>query len=42
MLKVIELEEKADRTRPQESIKSYHVALREKLRESLEQNFTGL
>ncbi len=42
LLKVIELEEKADRARPPERVKSYHFAFREKLRESLENRFNAV
>lgn len=42
LLKVIELEEKADRTRPPERLKSYHFMFREKLRESLENRFNAV
>ena len=42
VLKVIELEEKADRNRPPERLKSYHFAFREKLRESLEKRFNAV
>jgi hypothetical protein len=42
LLKVIELEERADRGRPPERVKSYHFAFREKLREALENRFNAV
>lgn len=42
VLKVIELEEKADRTRPPASVKGCHATFREKLREALENRFNAV
>jgi hypothetical protein len=42
LLKVIELEEKADRSRGPTQLKSYHFTFREKLRESLENRFNAV
>ena len=42
VLKIIELEEKADRSRPPEQLKSYHFAFREKLQQFLENRFNAV